>query len=134
VIAWWFANTSFWAGALLLVVLAVVDMVWAARRARRERQDALRRIPIARRRRSGPERGEDLVSVGGKTEKSGQIENLRHLRPPARLSAVSLCLGRWRRPAPSGRPRKRGERRHPSRPELRPLLNPLLVANSRRVL
>ncbi len=70
-IAWWFANTSFWAGALLLVVLAVVDMVWAARRARRERQDALRRIPIARRRRSGPERGEDLVSVGGKTEKSG---------------------------------------------------------------
>jgi len=71
VIAWWFANTSFWAGALLLVVLAVVDMVWAARRARRERQDALRRIPIARRRRSGPERGEDLVSVGGKTEKSG---------------------------------------------------------------
>lgn len=70
-IAWWFANTSFWAGALLLVVLAVVDVVWAARRARRERQDALRRIPIARRRRSGPERGEDLVSVGGKTEKSG---------------------------------------------------------------
>ncbi len=68
--AWLIATTSFWAAGALLLVLAVVDAVWSARRARRERREALRRIPIARRRRHSAERGGDPLSAGGKTDET----------------------------------------------------------------
>jgi len=50
VIVWLLAHGSFWVGVLLLVVAAVVDTVHSARRAREERQAAVRRHPVVRKR------------------------------------------------------------------------------------
>ena len=68
-IAGLFSHGSFWAGVLFLLVAAVVDTVYSARRAREERQAALRRIPVVRKRgrASVPSEPRERSGVGSRT-------------------------------------------------------------------
>ena len=53
---------SFWLGVLVLAVLAIVDLIYSARRAREEHEAALRRIPVVRKRGRA---GRHVGRVGG---------------------------------------------------------------------